>query len=247
MRNIFFLGFFLSCFSFYGQHKINDYKYVVVDNKFDFLKKGDQYQTSSLTKFLFNKIGFTSFLSNEQLHADINTNKCASLFASVVNESSMLTTKLTLVLKDCNNNVIHKSSIGKSKEKVYKKSYQEAIRNAFKDPVINSYSYKPQKPGVVKTKKLAVVKTVTANTNTPVKINAINASVKNILYAQVTDNGFQLVDTTPKVVFKVLKTNQENIFIIEDKNGILFKKGNLWIAEFYEDNVLIKKEYQVRF
>ena len=67
------------------------------------------------------------------------------------------------------------------------------------------------------------------------------------MYAQATNNGFQLVDTTPKVVFNILKTNQVNTFIIKDKNGILFKKGNIWFAEFYENNVLIKREYQVRF
>ena len=32
--------------------KMSDFKYIIVPNKFDFLKKSNQYQTSSLTKFL---------------------------------------------------------------------------------------------------------------------------------------------------------------------------------------------------
>mgnify|MGYP005991703565 CR=1 FL=1 len=241
MRKIFFLGFFISCFTFYGQHKINNYKYVVVDAKFDFLKQADQYQTSSLTKFLFNKYGFTSFLNTEQLHTDISTNRCTSLFASVKNESSMLTTKVILVLKDCSNNIIYKSSIGKSKEKEYKKAYHEAIRNAFKDPVIKNHSFTgklPKQAKVPKTPKVIPNKNITKKTI---------SSAQNVLYAQANANGFQLVDTTPKVVFSILKTEQNTVFIIKDKNGILYQKASNWIAEYYENGVLVKKVYQVRF
>jgi len=37
--------------------KMSDFKYIIVPNKFDFLKKSNQYQTSSLTKFLLQKKG----------------------------------------------------------------------------------------------------------------------------------------------------------------------------------------------
>ncbi len=43
---------------------LNSYKYIIVNNKFDFLKKVDQYKTSSFLKFLFKKEGFTVYLSN---------------------------------------------------------------------------------------------------------------------------------------------------------------------------------------
>ena len=235
MKKIFFLALFISCFAIYGQHKINNYKYVVVDTKYDFLKSPDQYQTSSLTKFLFNKVGFTSFLNTEQLPTAITTDRCASLYASVVNSSSMLTTKLSLLLKDCNNVVVYKSSIGKSKEKIYKKSYQEAIRNTFKDPVVKNYTYTPKEE----------IRTTANKIKTTEK--EVAKEKKNILYAQATDTGYQLVDNTPKVIFKILKTNQENRFIIEGKNGILFKKRNRWFAEFYQNKILIQEEYQIRF
>ena len=38
---------------------INDYKYVSVPDRFDFLKTSDQYQLNSLTEFLLKKNGFT--------------------------------------------------------------------------------------------------------------------------------------------------------------------------------------------
>lgn len=240
MRKIVLLVVFMSCLSIFGQHKINNYKYVVVDNKFDFLKKADQYQTSSLTKFLFKKIGFISFLNTEQLPTDITTDRCSSLFASVKNVSSMLTTKVNLILRDCNNNVVFTSVIGKSKEKEYKKSYHEAIRNAFKDPIIKNYSFTGINMNNVKVDKTPKALSKTTNSN-----KAFVA--KNVLYAQATANGYQLVDTTPKVVFSILKTAQNTVFIIKGKNGTFYKKDANWIAEYYENNMLIKKVYQVKF
>ena len=37
---------------------INDYKYVSVPDRFDFLKTSDQYQLNSLTEFLLKKNGY---------------------------------------------------------------------------------------------------------------------------------------------------------------------------------------------
>ena len=45
--------------SSWAQSNLNDYKYVLVPEKFDFLKSNDQYQLNSLTKFLLQKKGFT--------------------------------------------------------------------------------------------------------------------------------------------------------------------------------------------
>ena len=256
MKKIFFIALFISSFSFFGQQKISNYKYVVVANKFDFFKKADQYQTSSLTKFLFNKYGYTAFLNSEDLPEEIKNNRCSSMFASINNTSSMFTTKVNVVLKDCNDKIIYSSIIGKSKEKEYKKTFHEAIRNAFEDPILKNYSYKPQTNTtksvvkvveIPKVKRATVVKTVVANTIISNKITEAKKVIENVLYAQATTNGFQLVDTTPKVIFKVLKTHQENIFIIESKNGIFYKKNSIWVAEFYEKNQLVTREYQIKF
>ena len=41
--------------SSWAQLSINDYKYISVPDKFDFLKSKDQYQLNSLTVFLLQK------------------------------------------------------------------------------------------------------------------------------------------------------------------------------------------------
>lgn len=102
---------------------------VVVPNKFAFLKSDNEYQLNILTKFLIEKQGFKAYMENEVPSELLNT-PCNILKADVKNESNMMTSKLRLVLTDCANKEVFSSEVGKSREKEYKKSYQEALRNA---------------------------------------------------------------------------------------------------------------------
>ncbi len=68
-----------------------------------------------------------------------------------------------------------------------------------------------------------------------------------VLYAQPNENGFQLVNTKPAIVFVLLKTNNPQKFIIKDKNGTLTRNGDVWIAEYYADGQLTTERYQVKF
>ncbi|WP_158841395.1 hypothetical protein [Polaribacter sp. L3A8] len=242
--------FFIIISAFGQQVDINNYKYIIVPDRFDFLKSADQYQTSSLTKFLLEKKGFVVFLSNEKLPEDFVLNRCKGLTANVVDDSSMFTVKSKIELKDCYGTVVYVSETGKSKEKDYKKSYQEAIRNAYETMDGLEYKYVPiKKEGVVKTVEVEVVKEVMT---TPIKEivsqeKVVASNNLETLYSQEISNGFQLVNTTPAVVYQLLKTKVKDVFILKDKNGILYKNGNNWIAEYYENDALVVKQYAIKF
>lgn len=251
----FILSLLISVSIFSQNVNLDKYKYVVVADKFDYLKKVDQYQTSSLTKFLLKKKGFTVFLSNETLPQEIASNRCVALFAAVKDKSSMLTTKSVIELKDCFGKTLYSSEIGRSKYKDYKKAYQDAIRSAFESMEDLEYSYNPNlvTEKKIETKVVIPVKTAPKVIITP-EVNVDANKVKNkvsetlsVLYAQPKNNGFQLVNLKPEVVFVILKTNVKDVFIIKDKNGSLSKNGEHWIAEFYENGKLVKKEYQIKF
>lgn len=49
-----------------------------------------------------------------------------------------------------------------------------------------------------------------------------------MLYAQPIENGFQVVDQTPKVVMILLETPKENTFIVKDQNAIVYKEDGFW-------------------
>lgn len=247
MKKIVYVLLLITTASF-AQKSVNTYKYVIVPTKFDFVKSKDKYQTSSLTKFLFNKYGFTALLEDEKLPEEVVNNRCLALTGTVRDESGLFTTKSIVELKDCNNKVVFTSKEGKSKEKDYKKAYHEAIRNAFKSVQTLKYKYTPSKEvAVVKEEEVApVVSAVKVVKNKTEKANEENTT-KNVLYAQSINNGFQLVNTKPEVVFQVLKTSVKNVFVIKDKNGILYKNGDSWFAEYYDNNMKVIEKYQIKF
>ncbi|MCI2229786.1 hypothetical protein MC378_11465 [Polaribacter sp. MSW13] len=263
MINKILLGLFLMICMFANAQKksVNNYKYIIVPEKFDFLKKADQYQTSSLTKFLLQKKGFTVFLSNEELPSELAVNKCLALYAKVVDKSGMLAVRSAVELRDCFNNVVYTSQVGKTKSKEYKKAYHQAIRNAVSSmqDVVYEYKEEPiQKEEVIIAKNISdkVVKNVVISPKvieTPLvkdkiaKKESILSKELKVLYAQEKNNGFQLVNTKPEVVFMILKTNVKDVFILKDKNGILYKNGTHWIAEYYKNNQLHTEKYQIKF
>lgn len=135
---------FILITSLFAQTNLNDYKYVIIPKKFDFLKEADQYQVNSLTKFLLEKEKFQTFFDDLEFPDDLTKNRCLALTANVLNESGMLKTKLKVQLQDCRNNIVFESRIGDSKLKDFKKAYHEAIREAFESFKTMNYSYNPK-------------------------------------------------------------------------------------------------------
>lgn len=125
----------------FAQKNINSYKYILVPKQFEFQKSTDQYQLNSLTKFLFEKSGFTVLFMDENFPADLAANSCLGLKAKVNNDSGMFSTKMNVALTDCYNQVVFSTKDGKSKEKDYKTAYHEALRMAFSDIENLKYVY----------------------------------------------------------------------------------------------------------
>lgn len=241
---------------------LNKYKYIIVNDKFDFVRQTDGYQTSSLTRFLFEKKGFEAFIENSKMPDDLQNNRCKALFADVKDDSGLLRTKLYIELKDCNGKLLYTSPKGSSKEKKYVKAYRISIREAFESISKMDYKYdgslstkqttapvikkeKPAKQVKAKKEPKAVV--------TEVKVKYTETSTQQtnskaeLLYAQEKENGYQLVNTKPEVIFVLLKTSNPDKFIIKDKNGTLVKSGDLWTAEYYDNGKLVTKNYRIKF
>ena len=228
---------------------LEKYKYIVVSDKFHFVKTIDGFQTSSLTKFLLKKKGFQVYLSNENFPDELSQNKCNNtLFADVKDESDFLTIKSIIVLNDCEGKNIYTSKVGKSKLKDYKKAYQASIRNAFDSMTDFIYSYKPSEKSLI-TPEITIIDKIVV---TPDPVTQKKEVVKEILpsenlYAQPIPNGFQLVNTTPEVVYVLLKTGVKDVFLLKDKTGIVYKSAEKWFVEFYQNEMLVTKELKVKF
>ena len=113
-----------------AQEQLNDYKYIIVPKQFAEFKRENQYQTSTLVKFLFGEKGFDAVYEDE-LPQELRNNACLGLRAKLVDGSSLFTTKSALKLENCNGEEVFETKEGRSKKKDYKASYGEALREAF--------------------------------------------------------------------------------------------------------------------
>lgn len=251
-----FVLFSTYCFS----QSINDYKAVIVPLKFDFIKTDNQYRLATLTKFNLEKVGFNAFYANEELPQEYTAQRCDLLNVNVVRDNGFLITKLYVEFKDCYGKVVYTSEVGKSKIKEYEPAYKQALDGAFVSISALNYTYN----GTVNTTEVAKKQTVVAATpiaatavttsktaENSVPMTTINASTNSadVLYAQPTETGFQLIDKTPKVVMKLMKTSQPNSFIAirDGVQGSLISKNNQWFFEYYKDDKLVSEPIAVKF
>ena len=232
----------------HSQNTINSYKYVLVPQKFDFLRDDDEYGLNSTTRLLLEQKGFVVFWNNENLPPALTANRCTALIAEVTQRKAIFSTNLTLLLKDCSGNIIFKSKEGKSREKEYNVAYDEALKDAFSS--LNSVPYKYDSSITIQQAQIASV-TSAASPQVPVSAQRGAVDISGTLYAQVIPNGYQLIDTTPRKVLTLLKTSVQDCFLTEtgvgSPNGIVFKKNGEWFFEYYKEGTLVSQKLEIKF
>ncbi|MBW4360269.1 hypothetical protein [Flavobacterium taihuense] len=246
---------FISSYGF--SQSVNDYVAVIVPVKYDFVKQENQYRLNTLTKFNLHKAGFQAFYTNEAIPKEYS-DRCSLLNVDVLKENGFLITKLYVILKDCNGKVIFKSEVGKSKEKDYEVAYAEALNAAFTSVYALHYKYNGkavvanQNASVVSPAIVSVVSMAVPVPTAAVAVNVPSSSAEpdgSVLFAQPIKNGFQLVDSTPKVVMKAYKTTNPAIYLASkgDIQGTLVLKDNQWYFEYYEKDTLMSEKIKVKF
>ena len=149
-KKIFTIMFLIGCISFgNAQSSLNDYKYIIVPNKYDFLSEADKYQLNSLTKFLFNKYAFTAIMEDESSTKELLSEPCLALRTNLFNNSGLFKTKLVVELRNCRGEVVFSTREGETREKDYAKAFNFALRDAFKSFEGVDYAYQPKEEEVV--------------------------------------------------------------------------------------------------
>jgi len=234
---------------------VNDYKAVIIPLKYDFLKSENQYRLQTLTKVNLVKAGFQAFYSNESIPAEFN-DRCSLIYVDVKNEKAFLVTKLFIIFKDCTGTIIFQSEIGKSKEKEFQTAYFEALNNAFQSVYDLQYKYSLGSSMTLVSKTEVIPETIpTAMVSDKVATNSTNSAkvgevkISNLLYAQPTSYGYQLIDSEPKVVMKVYKTSNPASFMATKGivQGVLVAKDNQWFFEYYQNEQFISEMINVKF
>lgn len=122
---------------------LDQYKYILIPETYEFTGEVDQYRLNSMTKFLFEKEGFNTLMKTEERPADLRQNPCLGLTPKLENNSGIFVSKLVLKLEDCYGKVVFASEEGRSREKEFEAAYQEALRWAFESVKELNYQYDP--------------------------------------------------------------------------------------------------------
>ncbi|MCD0473595.1 hypothetical protein LPB87_04220 [Flavobacterium sp. EDS] len=241
---ILLLLFFISSYGF--SQSLNDYKAVVVPLKYDFMRSDNQYRLATLTKFNLKKAGFDAFYADEA--GSESYNRCDLLYINVIKDNAFLVTKLYITFKDCYGKIVFTSDVGRSKIKEYDQAYSEALNQAFMS--VNALNYKYNgKSSTNSNNQLPVSVAPLVVASTTVAKTIVNNDDPNLLYAQPTETGYQLIDKTPKVVMKLMKTSRPDSFIAikGDIQGSLNVKDNEWYFEYYQNDKLVSEKVVVKF
>lgn len=213
----------------YSQKNVNDFKYVIVPESYVFLDENDQYQLNSLTKFLFEKYGFTAFIRGQELPEELKKNGCTALLADVQKKPGLFLTKLIVELKDCNGAVIFTTTEGQSREKEFKKAYQEALRDAFEAIQRLNYTYN---------------ETSEAQQQEPVTSDAVisQPATPQPVQKRKQDNTEVATPTTIPVVEDQLNDTRQEIAIISEHTYSFNAKEFIFKKEEYGYEIFVVQE-----
>ncbi|TYB73887.1 hypothetical protein ES677_07835 [Bizionia gelidisalsuginis] len=273
---VIFAVLFLAMYSGYAQNNINNYKYVIVPNSYKFLNSANEYRLNELTKFLFEKYNFVTFMENDAFPDEVISNGCLALRANVLDDSGFFKTILKIELKNCKGDIVYTTLEGISREKDRAVAYNLALRGASKSLDGLNYSYAPDANQIIipsettraqeqinslkkeietlREEKITGVETTeTPQTNRNVLKKSvplqtvIKATDSASLYAQEIPNGYRVVDETSMVVFTLWQSNLKDVFIVKDNNAIVYKEAGLWIYSSVVKGKTVSKIMSLHF
>lgn len=249
MKKIVLVFILISGYAF--SQTINDYQYVIVPAQFTDFKVNGKYSLNVSTKLLLQKYGFKAFLTTDSIPNEIANSNCKKLFADLVKDNGLLNVKIKIVLKDCRDKVLYESAYGESNEKELSIAYNIALREAAKSFEKLNYKYNGKNDIVTKQVEIKNETTISEKLGGRVESTDINRSnsTSAFYFAQQITNGYQVVDSEPKVIMMLMNTSQKNVFIGAkgNINGVVISKNGQWFFEYYKDGNLVSEFLNLKF
>lgn len=250
--------------SLLAQEQLNNYKYIVVPNQFDFQKEPGQYRVNGLTKFLLEKQNFTVLMEDEKLPADAAKNNCLILKTNAIEDSGVFKTNLKFEFKDCQGKVVYTTQEGESREKKYIVAYNEAVRQAFGS--LSNFTHKYEAKETESEVEEVIVAPLPKVTEAPlieeVDEEEIDEEIEievpveevdqNISNNRLTAEAFGVINYNLKnsqgqTVYTILYSGKEDLYIVKGKDAVIYKINNNWIIATNDNDTLQMKSIDIKF
>ncbi len=117
---------------------LNDYKYILVENQYEFQDIANEYRLNEQVVFELKKRNFKAYRNTEALPSDMNQGACNTLQLKVKVKKG-LQTVMNIEFIDCSNNLVYGPITGTSRLKNFEKDYRAALRKAIGS--LNDHNY----------------------------------------------------------------------------------------------------------
>lgn len=220
--------------------QMNDYKYIIVPEKFSDFEK-NQYQLNFLLKQLLNKKNYTVLSDNAETWPDeVKENPCLALKTDVVKESSWRKNILNVIFTKCNGTDSFKYN-GTSNIKEFKEGYQDAMKLAMQQVKVSM----PKAPATFVNEGVSVPETSTisqGNTSDKGIVESGN-EYKNgntvVILTELKDGSFVLIEKDSSTIIAQLKpATRKGIYHVTISTG-----GEKYSTIGYMDGQTIGIEY----
>ncbi|MBT8236323.1 MAG: hypothetical protein KJO04_09030 [Bacteroidia bacterium] len=260
-----FLFMGLSVFS--AQAQLDNYKYFVVPKRFNAFKDINQHQSSTLVKFLLTKYGFDP-LYDDAIPEELFLNKCLGLTSQIEDNSTYLQTVVAIVFYDCRGQEVFRTQEGKSKNKVFKEAYSEAIQEALQTMAILTHNYQgseqtpvdaPKAVGAPDPVETTPEKQIEFPAAEPTAVAVVAEEASEALAKEealpgasywketASNNGYILTYPEEELTWVIMKTSSPEVFmaISTTKQGVAFKGEKGWRLEYYLGDLLKVEHIQL--
>lgn len=259
MRTILALFLFTGLAIYPCQAQFNKYKYFIVPKRFEIFKETNQYQTSTLVKFLLTKYGYEA-LYDDAIPEELFWDKCLGVTAQLEDNSSYLRTNIAIVFMDCKGREVYRTPEGSSKIKEYKEAYAESIQEAMEVMAILKYEYDGPEPAASpeaetvpfneevpdaveeKTPPPAAETAVAAETleDESLPIGSVEEKVldedASLVWSEaINQNGYIVSHLTSGESWVMLRTSNDEVYLAysQNKQGVGFQVASGWRVEYY--------------
>lgn len=258
MKNKLFL-IVLTLFSslIYSQSSLNDYEMAIIPSKFEFQKEDNQYRINSTIKAFLKQKGFEAYVLSDVMPEGFLDYNCNKVFVNVIEDNTMLVTKIKIEFKDCRQVVLFTTDLGESREKELAKAYNQALLLSLKSFEKAKYKFSGKTYYNEEAQEKLKSRDVENVSN---EVTKVIKSEKEVKYEKVekaektakpeTNESFvKVLDQITQQELVLHKTTRTAIYLCNHngKNGVVFAKNNIWFFEYLENGKLVSEELDIKF
>lgn len=225
-----------STFAF--SQNVNDFKYIIIPDKFTGFEENEYRMNYHLMRFLTEKKYEILKSNSSEWPKEVKENTCLALTADVIKGKKFLKNKVDVVFTDCQGKEVE-SLEGISSEKNFAIGYPDALKNAVHMLRISyprKLDYQPQTVPVIPASnpQIKIEGNISENSWLESGIEFTN-DLQSVILTEQKDGSFILIDKNNSSIIGQMKpSSKEGIYHVTVSDS----KGNYHTIGFYDQKTL---------